>query len=137
MRTSLTLPRPTVQTTKQQLYVRWQLKKSIHQIGRKVNHDNLIIKSNISRPRQILMGTANARRTEMCKKISGHHRPTIKIYSHKKICSVNAFLTQRFKRCLVMPAVDYMRTLRNRQQAPFMILGTVISSGKTKSLTNF
>lgn len=73
----------------------------------------------------------------MCKQMLEHYSPTIKIYPHKKICSVNAVLTQRIKRYLVMPAVYSMQTLRNRQQAPFMVLGSVISSGKTKSLTNF
>ncbi|QQP57627.1 Transposable element tcb2 transposase [Caligus rogercresseyi] len=97
-------------------------------------HEVLGLKSFVRTPRHLLAATMKARRLERAKKVLNffkHNGDTVKIYSDKKIFTVDAVLNRRNDRFLAETRGQVEGYYRTKHPAQVMVLGIVASDGRS------
>ena len=100
---------------------------------RKAVHDDLGLKSFVRVPRHLLTATMKERRLERCKKILvdlKHNGSRIKIFSDKKIFTVDQVFNRRNDRYLAESTDQVKGVFRTKHPQQVMVLGVIGSDGQ-------
>lgn len=96
-------------------------------------HEDLGLKSFVRTPRHLLTAVMREKRLDRCKKIMAYIKyngPTVKIFSDKKIFTVDQVYNRRNDRFLAESTDEVQGVYRTKHPAQVMVLGVLGSDGK-------